>query len=58
MKLIALKEFKYAGRLLRPGDVFTATERDTETLLLIGKVEKAPEEQPVRRPKRRDMQAE
>lgn len=59
MKLKALKEFKYAGRLLRPGDEFTATERDAKILLLIGKVDHVPEEQPARRPyKRRDLQAE
>lgn len=60
MKLIALKEFKYAGRLVRPGDEFTATDRDAKVLLLVGRVDKAPDEpKPVRRAyKRRDLQAE
>lgn len=58
MNLIALKEFRYAGRLVRPGDPFMATERDAKLLLLIGKVKAAQSDPQKRTYKRRDMAAE
>lgn len=37
MRMIAMENFPYAGRTLRPGDEFDATERDADILEKIGK---------------------
>lgn len=41
MKLIALKELRYAGRQLAAGEEFDASDRDGRLLTLIGKAEVA-----------------
>jgi len=67
-KMLCLQPFRYAGKLLKPGDLFEATESNHVKLLsLIHKAKLAGEEKleeksdppvPKRRYKRRDMQAE
>ncbi|HDZ55379.1 MAG TPA: hypothetical protein ENI17_05970 [Pseudomonas xinjiangensis] len=42
MELKALREFRYAGKLLQPGGLFTATERDAKILCLIGRASPEP----------------
>lgn len=39
MKLRATKEFRYAGRLLSPGDEFNATDRDARVLTAVKRAE-------------------
>lgn len=45
-KLIATASYPYAGRSLSTGDAFEASERDAQTLKLIGRAVDAPSEGP------------
>jgi hypothetical protein len=47
VQLIAKREFSYAGRALRPGDRFEATDKHGKVLTVAKRAEPAPPEPPV-----------
>jgi hypothetical protein len=60
-KMIADMDFTYAGRALKPGDTFEASDNDAFALRTYQRAHNAPEDaeqKSPRRYRRRDMQAE